>query len=609
MISPNREQKQKSLTGILTSTVSSIAAYATEVALRPLTAVLNAVTLDHEYDLPRSLDVTTRVTQHSNPEASYSRGLDSSQLVARFPDREAVRFKTAGNVPGDEMMLANLAQIPGMLATFSMTSAGSVGDVLWQVPVNPRVCNIQSNGVSGVTPTVVNPTPLAKAATPFAGWRGSIRYLLYVTASSFHSARIRLSYIPHQSVYAVTGGTPDDVLTKIVDINGSGVIDFVVPYENVVPFTRQSTGIMAVLIENPPAPIAGTSTAPIFFALYVAGCGDFQVSEPCSNFIYPAYSIAGLDGSPFKDYPHWNPREDIKKVNAMELWSAIIPATTYFQDPIASIGDAIKGSEFWLSSPTPASGVVTLNASPTMGNGMFTPVAPTNAVPYEWYGNTYPGPSKNMSKLQLADTASYAPTNSGHRITMIDHFADCFRFSRGGMRIKVRPYTPQGTSDPTIVVVYPPCPNVLPYGLTHGPWVVVGSTGTFKVPATNPTAGFAYDTAPAGTLMEFELPFRSTSIYQGVGDPDPAFTNPDAFGLFNYFQLQFMGPSNPTSYSIWRSAADDFVFSFNKALKPSVLVYEVDLSAGANTSIYYAQMLQDNTTSLPNVEWTTWTTY
>lgn len=160
----------------------------------------------------------------------------------------------------DDMDLKYVCMRESLLSRFTFATSNAVFERLFSTPVAPNVAVSLAN-----TPIVYFPSVLAYTSTMFAFWRGTIRYRVSVAKTSYHSGRLRLSFIPVVKNQTVpTGNALSNAYSVIWDLRESSDITVDVPFVyplDMAPITGMtdinstqaslSTGFFEITVLNP----------------------------------------------------------------------------------------------------------------------------------------------------------------------------------------------------------------------------------------------------------------------------------------------------------------------------------------------------------------------
>jgi hypothetical protein len=195
-------------------------------------------------------------------------------------------------------------------------------DYVFSTPSLAQIITWGSDAISGqqitdwipVRPGYRGPgydTILSWASLPFHMWRGSIRVLFHITASSFHAGRLALVWVPPESGYPQQGDTllstlEGKAIMRVIDIKTESEVAVTFPYFSMRPwklrtalsesarlaappnlgdgtvFDLYASGYFAFFVvnelthsENPPPPV--------YINAFVSGGEDFQVAFPTTE--------------------------------------------------------------------------------------------------------------------------------------------------------------------------------------------------------------------------------------------------------------------------------------------------------------------------------------
>lgn len=236
---------------------------------------------------------STGSMQIRQPLMNKSTDLPNSVMLGPTQDASVIKSFDAVNSETDDMNINHIVSSPSLVRTHKMTSASTAGTTLFAVYLNPRYQVYGGEGYVPVSGTQY-PTPMAYIARMFDLWRGSFKIHFSAICSGFHSARLRIVYIPGSYK------EPDDTLPTdlwkasvarnvIWDINDTADITIEVPFETITQWCNSDTdgksdfsGAVYVQVINPLTSIADIVN-PIYIQTFVSGCDDFQFSRYNSN--------------------------------------------------------------------------------------------------------------------------------------------------------------------------------------------------------------------------------------------------------------------------------------------------------------------------------------
>lgn len=232
-------------------------------------------------------------------------------------------YDILGSFP-EEQSLLHLMTTPSLLGIREIIPTT---EIVYSIPVAPNVAPIiQANEIM--------PTVLSFTTAPFAYWRGSMKYILQITGSAFHSARIQILWEPTSTVPNFV--TAFNAVSHIMDIQEETTICFSVPYLATLPYLQNGSignvdyaaeragynGSLHIRVVN--SLTHKTSPVPPIYAnLWVMGGEDLQFAQ------IQNYNITTQVGPAFAQ----SSRDEMRSMKAMSL----IPAVN------AIMGDCLMG--------------------------------------------------------------------------------------------------------------------------------------------------------------------------------------------------------------------------------------------------------------------------
>nr|QKE55035.1 MAG: capsid protein [Picornaviridae sp.] len=176
--------------------------------------------------------------------------------------------------PSDAVNLSSHLSDWSFFTRFEISNKKNLNDLLfawYNTPYNSLYGTIAGS----LNKPVLAYTKLAYIASLFNMWRGPIEYRLDFVASKFHSARVKIAWLPPETSSIPGLSETPDTWSKIIDIQGSISVTFTVPYLYSLPFipfdstlpSRLSNGIILITLLNPltyPTPPAPSITCNIW---------------------------------------------------------------------------------------------------------------------------------------------------------------------------------------------------------------------------------------------------------------------------------------------------------------------------------------------------------
>jgi len=220
---------------------------------------------------PVTTDKVTSVTSIPDIDLMSGNGLSHAVKVGYDVDNSVSTAPICG-VEGDEMLLTNIVSTP----MISISTAFLPGTI----PTPLGIAGPQIDFAGPFKPTYVD-----WVSNQFLYVSGSFKYKFYITAGLFQAIRL-VFYLAPDSIEAVEW---ESCYHKIVDVQGDTEVSFKVPYMNeyVMDSTIKPTTTPAVwckvLSWSTPNP---TVSAPIYIAVYKAGCSDMKFGCPLEKITY-----------------------------------------------------------------------------------------------------------------------------------------------------------------------------------------------------------------------------------------------------------------------------------------------------------------------------------
>lgn len=193
----------------------------------------------------------------------------------------------------DEMTISSIVDRPNLIPNvqdlidpaiphISLSKTLPEGTLIGSIPINPT--SYFNQAVSGTLSYKTN-TQISYISQLFEFWRGAIRIYIRPVCTKFHSARIRVVFIPGPKILDTESivDTMQYTYAHVVDIRDATTYDIEVPFVYHYPWSRtleNPIGHLYFLVENPliaPENVSDT----IVFPLFVAGGEDFELAVPC----------------------------------------------------------------------------------------------------------------------------------------------------------------------------------------------------------------------------------------------------------------------------------------------------------------------------------------
>jgi len=591
------EAKDKSTKNMAVSLASKAAGAAVDFLSgyvpEPIMSVANTVASWFGFDMPRSLMNATRVTTRLQPELFMASGLDFSSMLARQPSRLPVSLKSFTPGVADEESLVALASTPCLLANFTINNSIAPNSTVFSAPVNPRY-NISLPGPN--TTAQFYPTLLSKAAMPFQAWRGTTRLWFNVSCSSFHSFRLRVGVVWGDTT-GIGSVPPENGPSVLVDINGPTTFGVDIPFVFPRPYATESIGTWYVQLAVPPGPIGDVPGAPAYVNTYVCSAGDFEVMGRGTRLLIPAVMILTTSPLSAQVYPRSEVSSAMFVPVAGDAKSTLIGDSSFAHDSFACVADVVHGPEPWLGAlpKLPTQLVVSPHAARQWELWFSSSVGPMpwNTLPEALVstgaaaGNV-PMPTGGVAVTwQLSSLSQYTLPQAGAKVmaTSLDHFADCYKYQRGGYRIKAFLSAGSGALPPVLSATA--CAPTAGFTMDDAGTLTASN---FWLPQPHNAGDARYNGSGAVfsnaveavgdtgvNFLEAEVPFESMAAYHSTSLPSsqvpPGVVAFDPWSSDRCVRLNLNDMTgNSRVNGILRSAADDHRFFYIKGPKLSYLI-------------------------------------
>lgn len=212
----------------------------------------------------------------------------------------------------DEMAIAALLDRPNLIPNvqdvqdtagvghISLSKSFPEGTLIGSVPINSSAYfDLTTDSTHHYTTN----TQMSYVAKLFEFWRGAIRIFIRPVCTKFHSARLRVVFIPGEKILDSEQiiNTMQYTYAHVVDIRDANTYDIEIPFVHQYPWARtdNSIGHLYFFVENPliaPENVSDT----IYFPLFVAAGSDFEYAVPCIKHVgtpSPNLQLAHVESS------------------------------------------------------------------------------------------------------------------------------------------------------------------------------------------------------------------------------------------------------------------------------------------------------------------------
>jgi len=241
---PLKEQQSVSSSGVVSSALSTVGSIASMFSsfpviggiasiVAPVANIASSIASSLGFDKPVSAQVPTQVIPTPFPNLAEGKGLDPSQVIGLVVENGVSADPSIFCDSKDYTKLTNYAGLPALIGRYLVVN-GEEGDIVFSRIVTPNDCYTDVDPSGAVN---LFRTPLNAVADKFRFWTGSLKYALYISVPHFVSFRFRLSWCPsylHKPLNTADGA--GDYISKVVDVNGSQVFYFSIPYLQTTPW-------------------------------------------------------------------------------------------------------------------------------------------------------------------------------------------------------------------------------------------------------------------------------------------------------------------------------------------------------------------------------------
>lgn len=168
-------------------------------------------------------------------------GVDSGYSMSLDPKCELLVDPRFAGVKEDEMSIPWIAGKETYLTTFTwdptdVTSGGAIFSMM--------ICPSLSTFVDDLVKTVIQPTAMAFATSPFYYWRGDVRIRLEAVCSNFHRGKVYVAYEPNASAFSTISSSVaiNKQFSFLWDIQETQSVEFCVKWASNVPWLVTDPG-------------------------------------------------------------------------------------------------------------------------------------------------------------------------------------------------------------------------------------------------------------------------------------------------------------------------------------------------------------------------------
>lgn len=372
------------------------------------------------------------------------------------------------------------------------------------------------------------------ASLPFAYWRGDMQYMFYITASRFHSGRLRFVYFPGNSAPSFTDW---DASSRVVSVAGSTSVKFAIPTVMPSVWSQESCGNLCAYVLSPL--LANESAAPssVTVSIFVT-CRNLEMAYPITRYVVPLYRCTEPPIAPFA------------AADNAEEFTAQASLRDEFAAPFDALAPEMRSVTF---------GQVNFNMQPALRSLASRPSSwfPAAAVTFGVADIVLRlFPSLALSTYVVAPLGALSSSVAGEMPSALNHFASAYQWASGGMRVK---FSPPATGQSIVTVAE--CYDITAFAPTSRR---VGAVlRTRPLPTVDTSLPVAFFDGSVSHRVEVETAFNVPQLALALGRPRHKFP-PD---LVVSSQSADAVPS-----PCWVAPADDFTMYGIRGVRVSIVI-------------------------------------
>jgi len=238
------------------------------------------------FSKPINVEPLRNVQLDLSRDMSFGEGLDYSNRLSLYPDYQiATDSCSIFRTDKDEMDMAYILGTPFLFQIVTVQAGLSQGTIVAKFPVVPTIGYYYKE--------ISYFSHIAWYSQFFRFWRGSIKYCVMITAGSFTSGRIRVSWHPNLiDIPKQLNDGSGDYVSHVVDITGDTRFNFSIPYLQAVPWlpleplssrseydSRSANGVIVVSIVNSFRTTTNINANPVYLNFWIGAGQNFQFGK------------------------------------------------------------------------------------------------------------------------------------------------------------------------------------------------------------------------------------------------------------------------------------------------------------------------------------------
>lgn len=224
------------------------------------------------------------MSKQYNRYAATSAGIDAAFPLALIPDNKIVATDSVSIRDEDEMSFAFLKSVSSFVTSINWTTVNTSGSSLYSLSVSPQTLYAYGTTTySTHTTTWRTGPPIFYLSNFFAYWRGSVRVILKIIKTDYHTGRLQVTWTPKGFGSSTSPGLSDGVVAQrwLIDIRDTNVVEIELPWyiaTNYLPVSTPS-GVLDVLVLNE-LRVPETAGNSVNILVYYKGGDDFELAGP-----------------------------------------------------------------------------------------------------------------------------------------------------------------------------------------------------------------------------------------------------------------------------------------------------------------------------------------
>lgn len=241
---------------------------------------------------------TQSIMSVQNKNIMPSRVDDTTNTRILGPSQKASIIRSPKLVNGvpNETNIVKFCSHPSLLYVGKITTNDVPDTIVYRIPITPSTFAYTDYNFTP-QPGTYWPLPVSYVARLFKYWRGSMKFHFSFIASSFHSIKLRIAWVPkpgNVATYptALTSVQTSNLLNAVVDINKQTEYSFIVPWDSNYDFLdvdnpqngEYTNGCLYMQVINTLTSSFDTPQ-PIYFQVFVSCGEDLQFAVPRTSFV------------------------------------------------------------------------------------------------------------------------------------------------------------------------------------------------------------------------------------------------------------------------------------------------------------------------------------